>query len=152
MNDSASSGNACLPSPWCGSCRFLRYTLLSCLKTLFPNLHCQPLFCLQFWKHFFFPLNNTFCVAGGGIFGLLSKNHRFGRNPVVMLGIVVHFIAFYLIFYNMPNDAPLASMRGTDSIAYMEPRYKLFFLFPLISHGWILEYFRPVTASSGHGW
>ncbi|XP_060620571.1 UNC93-like protein MFSD11 [Anolis sagrei] len=60
-------------------------------------------------------------ILGGGLFGLLSKSNRFGRNPVVMLGIVVHFIAFYLIFYNIPNDAPIASMNGTDSIAYMEP-------------------------------
>uniref|UniRef100_A0A8C7E7K9 UNC93-like protein MFSD11 n=1 Tax=Naja naja TaxID=35670 RepID=A0A8C7E7K9_NAJNA len=60
-------------------------------------------------------------ILGGGIFGLLSKNNRFGRNPVVMLGIVVHFIAFYLIFCNIPNDAPIASMEGTDSIAFMEP-------------------------------
>ncbi|NWS73182.1 MFS11 protein, partial [Crotophaga sulcirostris] len=60
-------------------------------------------------------------ILGGGIFGLLSKNNRFGRNPVVMLGIVVHFIAFYLIFFNMPNDAPIAPMEGTDHIAYMIP-------------------------------
>lgn len=61
--------------------------------------------------------------TGGGIFGLLSKNNRFGRNPVVMLGIIIHFIAFYLIFLNMPNDAPIAPMEGTDGIAYMIPRY-----------------------------
>ncbi|XP_054833806.1 UNC93-like protein MFSD11 [Eublepharis macularius] len=60
-------------------------------------------------------------ILGGGLFGLLSKSHHFGRNPVVMFGIIIHFIAFYLIFYNMPNDAPIASMRGTDHIAYMEP-------------------------------
>ncbi|NXY75473.1 MFS11 protein, partial [Glareola pratincola] len=60
-------------------------------------------------------------ILGGGLFGLLSKNNRFGRNPVVMLGIVVHFIAFYLIFFNMPNDAPIAPMEGTDDVAYMIP-------------------------------
>uniref|UniRef100_A0A6J0UN61 UNC93-like protein MFSD11 n=1 Tax=Pogona vitticeps TaxID=103695 RepID=A0A6J0UN61_9SAUR len=60
-------------------------------------------------------------ILGGGIFGLLSKSNQFGRNPVVMLGIVVHFIAFYLIFYNIPNDAPIASIDGTDSRAFMEP-------------------------------
>ncbi|KAF1502382.1 UNC93-like protein MFSD11, partial [Megadyptes antipodes antipodes] len=60
-------------------------------------------------------------ILGGGIFGLLSKNNRFGRNPVVMLGIVVHFIAFYLIFFNMPNDAPIAPMEGTGDVAYMIP-------------------------------
>ncbi|NXK87391.1 MFS11 protein, partial [Formicarius rufipectus] len=60
-------------------------------------------------------------ILGGGIFGLLSKNSRFGRNPVVMLGILVHFIAFYLIFFNMPNDAPIAPMEGTNQVAYMNP-------------------------------
>ncbi|CAM9697932.1 unnamed protein product [Bubo scandiacus] len=60
-------------------------------------------------------------ILGGGLFGLLSKNNRFGRNPVVMLGIIVHFIAFYLIFFNMPNDAPIAPMEGTDDVAYMIP-------------------------------
>ncbi|NWR31812.1 MFS11 protein, partial [Tachuris rubrigastra] len=60
-------------------------------------------------------------ILGGGIFGLLSKNSRFGRNPVVLLGILVHFIAFYLIFFNMPNDAPIAPMEGTDQVAYMIP-------------------------------
>ncbi|KAF2984866.1 hypothetical protein EK904_004798 [Melospiza melodia maxima] len=60
-------------------------------------------------------------ILGGGIFGLLSKRSRSGRNPVVMLGILVHFIAFYLIFFNMPNDAPIAPMEGTDQVAYMIP-------------------------------
>ncbi|NXT29018.1 MFS11 protein, partial [Syrrhaptes paradoxus] len=60
-------------------------------------------------------------ILGGGLFGLLSKNNCFGRNPVVMLGIIVHFVAFYLIFFNMPNDAPIAPMEGTDRVAYMIP-------------------------------
>ncbi|NWV04665.1 MFS11 protein, partial [Ptilonorhynchus violaceus] len=60
-------------------------------------------------------------ILGGGVFGLLSKKSHSGRNPVVMLGIIVHFIAFYLIFFNMPNDAPIAPMEGTDQVAYMIP-------------------------------
>ncbi|OXB57841.1 hypothetical protein ASZ78_008276 [Callipepla squamata] len=60
-------------------------------------------------------------ILGGGVFGLLSKKNRFGRNPVVMLGIIVHFIAFYLIFVNMPSNAPVAPMEGTDDVAYMIP-------------------------------
>nr|KAF6457477.1 major facilitator superfamily domain containing 11 [Rousettus aegyptiacus] len=60
-------------------------------------------------------------ILGGSLFGLLSKNNRFGRNPVVLLGIVVHFIAFYLIFLNMPGDAPIAPIEGTDSRAYIKP-------------------------------
>ncbi|KAM5307542.1 UNC93-like protein MFSD11 isoform 1-T1 [Glossophaga mutica] len=58
-------------------------------------------------------------ILGGSLFGLLSKNSRFGRNPVVLLGILVHFVAFYLIFLNMPGDAPIAPLEGTDSRAYI---------------------------------
>ncbi|CAM2101858.1 UNC93-like protein MFSD11 isoform X3 [Lepidochelys kempii] len=64
-------------------------------------------------------------ILGGGFFGLVNKDNRFGRNPVVMLGIVVHFLAFYLIFYNIPNDAPIASFKGTDNSAYMNPSKEL---------------------------
>uniref|UniRef100_A0A8C3YPJ6 UNC93-like protein MFSD11 n=1 Tax=Catagonus wagneri TaxID=51154 RepID=A0A8C3YPJ6_9CETA len=60
-------------------------------------------------------------ILGGSLFGLLSKNTRFGRNPVVLLGMLVHFLAFYLIFLNVPGDAPVAPAEGTDSIAYIEP-------------------------------
>ncbi|XP_058417698.1 UNC93-like protein MFSD11 isoform X3 [Diceros bicornis minor] len=59
-------------------------------------------------------------ILGGSLFGLLSKNNRFGRNPVVLLGILVHFTAFYLIFLNMPGDAPIAPVEGTDSSAYIK--------------------------------
>uniref|UniRef100_A0A8C9DHX7 UNC93-like protein MFSD11 n=1 Tax=Prolemur simus TaxID=1328070 RepID=A0A8C9DHX7_PROSS len=60
-------------------------------------------------------------ILGGSLFGLLSKNNRFGRNPVVLLGILVHFIAFYLIFLNMPGDAPIAPVEGTNNAAYIKP-------------------------------
>ncbi|XP_051037235.1 UNC93-like protein MFSD11 isoform X2 [Phodopus roborovskii] len=60
-------------------------------------------------------------ILGGSLFGLLSKNNRFGRNPVVLLGSLVHLIAFYLIFLNMPGDAPIAPVEGTDSVAYIRP-------------------------------
>uniref|UniRef100_A0A4X1USB6 UNC93-like protein MFSD11 n=1 Tax=Sus scrofa TaxID=9823 RepID=A0A4X1USB6_PIG len=59
-------------------------------------------------------------ILGGSLFGLLSKNTRFGRNPVVLLGVLVHFLAF-LIFLNMPGDAPIAPVEGTDSSAYIKP-------------------------------
>ncbi|XP_006145791.1 UNC93-like protein MFSD11 isoform X2 [Tupaia chinensis] len=66
-------------------------------------------------------LSVTTAYTGGSLFGLLSKNNRFGRNPVVLLGILMHFIAFYLIFLNMPGDAPIAPVEGTDSSAYIQP-------------------------------
>uniref|UniRef100_A0A8C5GHK1 Major facilitator superfamily domain containing 11 n=1 Tax=Gouania willdenowi TaxID=441366 RepID=A0A8C5GHK1_GOUWI len=43
-------------------------------------------------------------ILGGGIFGLLNKNNRFGRNPVVLLGLVTHFVAFYLVFLNIAKE------------------------------------------------
>lgn len=70
-----------------------------------------------------FPVLYFTDLVGGSLFGLLSKNNRFGRNPVVLLGILVHFVAFYLIFLNMPGDAPVAPVGGTDSSAYIKSRY-----------------------------
>uniref|UniRef100_A0A672FJ26 UNC93-like protein MFSD11 n=1 Tax=Salarias fasciatus TaxID=181472 RepID=A0A672FJ26_SALFA len=43
-------------------------------------------------------------IVGGGLFGLMCKNSRFRRTSVVFLGMVVHFVAFYLIFISIPSD------------------------------------------------
>lgn len=60
-------------------------------------------------------------ILGGGVFGLLNKNNRFGRNPVVLLGLITHYVAFYLIFLNIASDAPLAPEAGTDLQSYISP-------------------------------
>uniref|UniRef100_A0A3Q2TUE1 Major facilitator superfamily domain containing 11 n=1 Tax=Fundulus heteroclitus TaxID=8078 RepID=A0A3Q2TUE1_FUNHE len=60
-------------------------------------------------------------ILGGGVFGLLNKNNRFGRNPVVLLGLITHFVAFFLIFLNIASDAPLAPEGGTDLKAFITP-------------------------------
>lgn len=60
---------------------------------------------------------------GGGFFGLLCKNNRFRRTSVVFLGMVVHFIAFYLIFLNIPNDAPVVFETTTQRNPYLTPRW-----------------------------
>lgn len=60
-------------------------------------------------------------ILGGGVFGMLNKCNRFGRNPVVLLGLVTHFVAFYLIFLNIASDAPLAPEEGTSLQAYIIP-------------------------------
>lgn len=54
---------------------------------------------------------------------MLNKYNRFGRNPVVLLGLITHFVAFYLIFLNIASDAPIATEAGTDLQAYITPRY-----------------------------
>uniref|UniRef100_A0A3Q3XJ30 Uncharacterized protein n=1 Tax=Mola mola TaxID=94237 RepID=A0A3Q3XJ30_MOLML len=60
-------------------------------------------------------------ILGGGVFGMLNKSNWFGRNPVVLLGLIAHFVAFYLIFLNIASDAPIAPEAGTDLQAYITP-------------------------------
>ncbi|XP_068605507.1 UNC93-like protein MFSD11 [Brachionichthys hirsutus] len=60
-------------------------------------------------------------ILGGGVFGMLNKCNRYGRNPVVLLGLVAHFLAFYLILLNIAGDAPMAPEAGTDLQSYITP-------------------------------
>ncbi|XP_064843853.1 UNC93-like protein MFSD11 [Oncorhynchus masou masou] len=60
-------------------------------------------------------------ILGGGVFGMLNKCNRFGRNPVVLLGLITHFVAFYLILLNIASDAPIAPEEGTHLQAYITP-------------------------------
>ncbi|XP_014290240.1 UNC93-like protein MFSD11 isoform X2 [Halyomorpha halys] len=47
-------------------------------------------------------------IAGGLLFGLLSsKTARFGRDPIVLLGFVVHIATYFCIFLNLPDSSPL---------------------------------------------
>ncbi|XP_061556759.1 UNC93-like protein MFSD11 isoform X1 [Phycodurus eques] len=60
-------------------------------------------------------------IIGGGLFGLVCKNNRFRRTSVVFLGMVVHFVAFYLIFLNIPEDAPLVFSTATTKSPFLTP-------------------------------
>ncbi|XP_075998839.1 UNC93-like protein MFSD11 isoform X2 [Genypterus blacodes] len=60
-------------------------------------------------------------ILGGGMFGILNKCNRYGRNPVVLLGLITHFVAFFLIFLNIASDAPQAPEAGTQMQTYMTP-------------------------------
>uniref|UniRef100_A0A8D3C950 UNC93-like protein MFSD11 n=1 Tax=Scophthalmus maximus TaxID=52904 RepID=A0A8D3C950_SCOMX len=60
-------------------------------------------------------------IVGGGFFGLLCKNNRFRRTSVVFLAMVVHFVAFYLIFLNIPDDAPVVFQTNTQKTPYLTP-------------------------------
>lgn len=64
--------------------------------------------------------------SGGGLFGLLCKNSRFRRTSVVFLGMVVHFIASYLIFLNIPADAPIVLETTKQLSPYLNPRWGSF--------------------------
>ncbi|KAK9534720.1 hypothetical protein VZT92_007149 [Zoarces viviparus] len=60
-------------------------------------------------------------IVGGGLFGLLCKNNRFRRTSVVFLGMVVHFVAVYLIFLNIPDDAPVVFNTTTQIQPFLAP-------------------------------
>ena len=46
--------------------------------------------------------------AGGGLFGIFGKyTNRFGKDPIVLLGLLVHFSTFLLIYYNLPVESTL---------------------------------------------
>lgn len=45
-------------------------------------------------------------IVGGAIFGIFGKHtRRFGRDPIVILGMILHMVSFLLIFYTIPNNA-----------------------------------------------
>jgi MFS family permease len=58
-------------------------------------------------------------VLGGVTFGLLgTKTTRFGRDPIFILGFVLHVICFFLIFLNLPN---LANFGDTHDVSVFNP-------------------------------
>ncbi|KAK7070920.1 DUF895 domain membrane protein [Halocaridina rubra] len=47
-------------------------------------------------------------ILGGGVFGIFGKKTvRFGRDPIVLLGYIVHVVCYFLIFMNLPTNSPL---------------------------------------------
>uniref|UniRef100_UPI00398E6D51 UNC93-like protein MFSD11 n=1 Tax=Pristiophorus japonicus TaxID=55135 RepID=UPI00398E6D51 len=60
-------------------------------------------------------------ILGGGIFGLLCINNQFRRTSAVLLGLIAHFLGFYLIFLIIPADAPLMSTAGSRYDPYLAP-------------------------------
>ena len=60
-------------------------------------------------------------ILGGGLFGILGKKTvRYGRDPIILLGGILHLLAFMLIFINIPDDAPI-NKKGTYAATYITP-------------------------------
>ncbi|XP_049869126.1 UNC93-like protein MFSD11 [Pectinophora gossypiella] len=58
-------------------------------------------------------------VLGGALFGILgSKTTRWGRDPIVIMGYLIHLVSFFLIFINLPAEAPFGD---TKEISYINP-------------------------------
>lgn len=59
------------------------------------------------------------CFSGGALFGILgSKTSRWGRDPIVIMGYLIHLVCFFLIFINLPAEAPFGD---TTAVSYIEP-------------------------------
>ncbi|KAL3285315.1 hypothetical protein HHI36_019424 [Cryptolaemus montrouzieri] len=47
-------------------------------------------------------------VLGGLLFGILGKKTtKWGRDPIVIVGFLIHIVAFFCIFLNLPNNSPI---------------------------------------------
>ncbi|GMT32974.1 hypothetical protein PFISCL1PPCAC_24271 [Pristionchus fissidentatus] len=58
------------------------------------------------------------CIAGG-LFGVLgSKTAKLGRDMIVLMGGIIHLVAFGLVFLNFPFDA---NLKKTDEIGFIQP-------------------------------
>nr|XP_058962648.1 UNC93-like protein MFSD11 isoform X1 [Pocillopora verrucosa] len=55
-------------------------------------------------------------ITGGLIFGIFGKrSNKFGREPIVLFGALVHWICFLLIFFNIPEEAPSGPVSGGEN-------------------------------------
>lgn len=73
--------------------------------------------CISFTKHFkdaakYVGISGIFIgageIIGGAVFGLFGKKtNKFGRDPIVLLGYIIHMITFFLIFLNLPASSPI---------------------------------------------
>jgi hypothetical protein len=59
-------------------------------------------------------------ISGGAFFGILgSRTIRWGRDPIVVFGFLIHAISFFLIFLNLPNSAPFGD---TDEAGFIRSK------------------------------
>ncbi|CAG0906436.1 unnamed protein product, partial [Cyprideis torosa] len=58
-------------------------------------------------------------ILGGALFGILGmRTAVYGRDPIVLLGMLTHVTTFFIIFLILPFDAPFGE---TESIAFLQP-------------------------------
>ncbi|XP_045595130.1 UNC93-like protein MFSD11 isoform X2 [Procambarus clarkii] len=61
-------------------------------------------------------------ILGGGVFGIFgSKTVKYGRDPIVLLGYLVHMLCFFLIFLNLPTISPLSNTTDPSFLSQGQP-------------------------------
>ncbi|XP_060064212.1 UNC93-like protein MFSD11 [Ylistrum balloti] len=64
-------------------------------------------------------------ILGGAMFGLFGKRtNKYGRDPIVVLGYVLHMVCFFLIFINMPSDSTFNHTSSESAATYLSPSSK----------------------------
>ena len=65
-----------------------------------------------------------FFLTGGLIFAIFGKrSNKFGREPIVLFGMLVHWICFLLIFLNLPDISPVQAVEIADDYnVFSKPR------------------------------
>ena len=59
-------------------------------------------------------------ISGGVLFGLLgSRAIKFGRSPIIYLGLFAHMLSFYILFLMLPASSPI---QESDDLTYINPR------------------------------
>lgn len=52
-------------------------------------------------------------IIGGGLFGILgNKTVRYGREPIIAAGFVIHVASFIIIYLNLPDESPFYDTFG----------------------------------------
>nr|XP_037286511.1 UNC93-like protein MFSD11 [Rhipicephalus microplus] len=65
-------------------------------------------------------------ITGGLLFSILGKQtNKAGRDPIILLGYLVHITAFFTIFLNLPANSPLGP---TSDPAYITSNLTLAFV------------------------
>lgn len=50
------------------------------------------------------------------MFGILGRyTNRWGKDPVVLLGMLTHFAVYLLVYYNLPSNASIEDVPSKDS-------------------------------------
>lgn len=63
---------------------------------------------------------NLLIFKGGALFGILgSKTVRYGRDPIILTGFLTQALGFFLIFLNIPDNAPFGD---TTDVAFIPSR------------------------------